>query len=92
LEIEVATPTATVAGTELSIEGSYDAIDVSDENIALTSDAASIFTNFSASEGAFLAILPSATAPGTYILQLVANNIVSNPITFTVGYDDTGTD
>jgi hypothetical protein len=86
LEIKVSTSTSTITGTELSIEGTYDAIHVSDENITLTDAAANIFTNFSVdtTNNTFSAILPSTTAPGTYILQLVANNIVSNQIIFTV--------
>jgi hypothetical protein len=90
LTIAVSTPTATASGTELQITGTYVAIDVSDDDIALTGDDKDSFTNFSAIDGTFSATLPDTTAPGIYILQLVANNVVSNPIIFSVSYDDTG--
>jgi hypothetical protein len=90
LTIAVSTSTATILGTALEIAGTYDAIGVSDTGIALTGDDEDIFTNFSATDGTFSATLPSDTVLGNYSLQLVANNVVSNQITFSVGYDDTG--
>jgi hypothetical protein len=91
LTIAVTTPTNTAPGVALEISGTYETVGINDQIPVLTGADKGIFTNFDAHDGTFSATLSDDTESKIYILQLAINNVVSNPIPFIAGYNNTGT-